>query len=166
VRLEVASAEMTELPLLLQKGETDFIVLDHELHKAGLEKKILVGNEYVLIESKTLKGRKGFFLDHDSEDTANHAVLRGGTGQTGTGSRALLPRRCLWGPRRGFPRAGKSRHVSPPPHLENPGTGRIRLSPPKGTRSLHYYVQLSIRLQKNGDHVQISPVEFPLSLGK
>jgi len=57
---------MTELPSFSKKAKPISSSSTMNLHKAGLEKKILVGKSTFLIESKTLKGRKGFFLDHDS----------------------------------------------------------------------------------------------------
>ena len=131
---------MAELPTLLQKGETDFIVLDHELHKSGIEKAELGWEEYVLIESEKLQERKRYFLDHDVRDTATTLLFEA------QGKKIPSLERCylddiygvLDGVTEGLGKAVMPRHLIKP-------SMRLRIArghrPRRVRVILHYYTQ-------------------------
>jgi hypothetical protein len=53
---------------MLQRGEVDFIVLDHRLDQANIEKIDLGHENYVVIASKNKKAASDVFLDNDAQD--------------------------------------------------------------------------------------------------
>lgn len=77
VSFELMSREMAELPLLLQRGEADLVVMDHRAQRDGFVALSLGTEEYVVIESAKGKSRADTFLDHDPDDTATHLFFEG-----------------------------------------------------------------------------------------
>ncbi|MEZ4751030.1 MAG: LysR family transcriptional regulator [Bdellovibrionota bacterium] len=76
LRLELLSREIAELPEMLQRGETDYVVLDHVWRRAGVESLVLGEEENVLIESAEHDERSTYFLDHDADDATTEKLLR------------------------------------------------------------------------------------------
>lgn len=75
VQFEFNVRELRDLPSMLERGEADFIVLDHRLERAGMEAVLLGHERYVLVQSKRFKVRE-VFLDHDPEDRTTDLFLR------------------------------------------------------------------------------------------
>ncbi len=73
--LESSTREMNELPDLLKKGVTDFIVLDHKLDREELVAVDLGEERNVLVEKKGYKGGD-VFLDHDENDLTTLRYLK------------------------------------------------------------------------------------------
>jgi DNA-binding transcriptional LysR family regulator len=67
VRLYCISRETYELPELLQRGEVDFIVLDHCWEREGIVSVLLGHEQNVLVERKGYRGPE-IYLDHDEKD--------------------------------------------------------------------------------------------------
>ncbi|MCB0404147.1 MAG: LysR family transcriptional regulator [Bdellovibrionales bacterium] len=76
VRVEFLSREMSELPEMLLRGETDYVVLDHVWRRAGVESLPLGEETNVLVESAEHSERYAYFLDHDSADATTERLLR------------------------------------------------------------------------------------------
>ena len=76
VGLEFELAEMRDLPGKLLRGESEFIVLDHRLERAGVEATVIGEEQYVLIESSAYRGRVSVYLDHDSDDTMTERFFK------------------------------------------------------------------------------------------
>ena len=65
--------ELRELPPMLQSGEADFVFMDQEIKKSGVNSLLLGHERYVLT-----KGREqceDFYLSHDEEDMMTHRYL-------------------------------------------------------------------------------------------
>lgn len=76
LQLEVSSREMRDLPGLLRSGEADFILLGHEMERAGVLSRRLGYEENVLVEPKAASLRSEVYLDHDPEDSTTERFLR------------------------------------------------------------------------------------------
>ncbi len=73
---EFVCAGMSDLPSMLQRGETDFIVMDYRLAKANLETAVLGQEKYVLIEGLKSFDRDDIFLDNDFSDRATETFFK------------------------------------------------------------------------------------------
>lgn len=73
VQIQLLARELRELPAMLQRGEVDLIVLDHELTRRGLEHRVLGHEENVLVAAE--RARDGWYLDHDPDDTTTEAFF-------------------------------------------------------------------------------------------
>lgn len=73
---EFISASMKELPDLLQRGEVDFIILDHTLDRANLNYEILGQERFVAIEGKSSPSLDKIFLDNNSNDRATEIFFQ------------------------------------------------------------------------------------------
>lgn len=69
VQVEFLTRELRDLPLLLESGRADFILLNKPLEKQGIVNIELGHEEYVLVEPSGIEFRKEVYLDHDPEDT-------------------------------------------------------------------------------------------------
>lgn len=76
LQIEVFSREMRDLPGLLRSGEADFVLLGHEMERAGVISRALGREENVLIEPKAKNLRPEIYLDHDPEDSTTERFLR------------------------------------------------------------------------------------------
>ena len=76
VQLEFQERELRELTSVLLRSESDFILLDREWKRAGIECVELGREDYVLIESTRYESRNDVFLDHDPEDQTTEDFLR------------------------------------------------------------------------------------------
>ncbi len=76
IQLETYSRELEEIPSLLYRGETDFIIMNKELEKNELEAVLLAQEENVHITSSNKTPRKDWYLDHDHEDPTTHDYFR------------------------------------------------------------------------------------------
>lgn len=65
--------ELQELPSQLQSGEVDFIFLDHELKREGINSKLIGYEKYVYI--KGLEECDEIFLNHDENDMMSYKYL-------------------------------------------------------------------------------------------
>jgi DNA-binding transcriptional LysR family regulator len=75
VQVEMAVREMRELPGLLRSGEADFILMDRDLGRPDLERKLLGHEDYVRVASARKTAREEVFLDHDAEDETSRRFL-------------------------------------------------------------------------------------------
>ena len=73
---EFCCANIPDLPGLLQRAETDFIVTDQRIERAGIEAKVLGREKYVLIESRKESLRDDIFLDNDAGDRATELYFK------------------------------------------------------------------------------------------
>ncbi|MCB9253286.1 MAG: LysR family transcriptional regulator [Bdellovibrionaceae bacterium] len=90
VRVELLSREMADLPEMLHRGETDYVVLDHVWQRAGVESVDLGEEKNVLIESTRYSERSTFFLDHDADDATTERLLRSRSDQLDPSRRSYL----------------------------------------------------------------------------
>lgn len=137
VNLSFQSYEVAELPSVLSSSRADFIILDHEMNKKGIQQEFLAYEDYVVIESARYKSPADVFLDHGPQDEATEAFF--------SGQERKLPYRrsfmgdiygIILGVEEGIGRAVMSRHL-----IEN--NKRVKIL--KGFRpyrrpvTLHYY---------------------------
>jgi DNA-binding transcriptional LysR family regulator len=70
IQCDFIHREVQGLPLLLERGEVDFIVLDSVLNIASIEQHILGFEEYRVIESSKFDTPEDVYLDNSPEDPA------------------------------------------------------------------------------------------------
>jgi DNA-binding transcriptional LysR family regulator len=70
------TCEMRELTAMLSNGDAEFVVLDHEVARAGIEARKLGEETYVLVESANHSGRASTYLDHDPDDPVTRKFLK------------------------------------------------------------------------------------------
>lgn len=80
IHFDFSVHELRDLPGVLERGEADFIVLDHVLERASLESVVLGHERYVQIQSSQYEVRD-LFLDHDPQDRSTELYFRA-QGQT------------------------------------------------------------------------------------
>jgi DNA-binding transcriptional LysR family regulator len=141
VQAEFITREMRDLQSMLSRGEAEFVLLDREVARAGIESRKLGEETYVLAESSQHRSRAGVYLDHDPDDPLTHEFLHA-SGQKGG---APLQRSfmgdiygILDGVAQGLGRAVVPRHLIG-------GDRRIRVIKSSPSRSfpivLHYHSQ-------------------------
>lgn len=69
------SYEVIELPEVLRTGRADFVILDYELNRSGVEQIVLGLEEYVVIEPRGIKNIPEVFLDHGPHDNATDSFF-------------------------------------------------------------------------------------------
>jgi DNA-binding transcriptional LysR family regulator len=146
VQVHFVTREMRELQSLLARGEAEFVVLDRELARAGIESRKLGDETYALVESSKHRARDSVYLDHDPDDPVTREFLKK--------SEAPAPQRSFLGDIYGVldgVRDGLGRAFAPQ-HLI---AGVSGLRPVKGSRTekipvvLHFHAQpVYPRLQK------------------
>jgi hypothetical protein len=57
-------------------GEAEFVVLDREIARAGIESRKLGDEHYVLVESTKHRARDATYLDHDPDDPVTREFLK------------------------------------------------------------------------------------------
>jgi DNA-binding transcriptional LysR family regulator len=75
VSIRLVTKEMHELKPLLQSGEIDFMVLDHELKRDGLITKTIGFEKNVLIQKRGFAS-PDIYLDHDEDDLTTLNYLK------------------------------------------------------------------------------------------
>ena len=75
VKLHFHTRELQELPILLKRGEIDFMVLDHHSDRSDFETLKLGEEKNVLVEKKNYKG-EDIYLDHDENDQTSIRYLQ------------------------------------------------------------------------------------------
>lgn len=73
-RLSLLSRELGDLPDLLRRGEADFVLLDHEPAREGVDGQLLGFEDYVLARPK--RAAPEIYLDHDADDTITHRYFQ------------------------------------------------------------------------------------------
>ena len=76
VLCEFVCEQMDVLPLMMSRGEVDFIVLDYRLERSNIEVERLGEECFVVIEGKNQHGREDIFLDNDTKDLATEVFFR------------------------------------------------------------------------------------------
>lgn len=66
--VELFSKEFSEIPSLLLRNETDFVLLGKEIQRENIQSQLLGHEEYVLTEAKNHRKIPDIFLDHDEND--------------------------------------------------------------------------------------------------
>jgi len=69
------SHEVIELPHILSSSRADYIILDYEMNKRGIQQEILGYEEYVVIESAKHASPKDVYLDHGPHDNATESFF-------------------------------------------------------------------------------------------
>lgn len=67
---------MDKLPGMLQRAETDFVIMDYKLERAGIETAALGKEKYVVIESRRESEREDIYLDNEASDRATEIFWR------------------------------------------------------------------------------------------
>lgn len=80
VQIQFVTREMRELQGMLSRGEAEFVILDREVARAGIESRKLGDEIYVLIESSKHRARDTTYLDHDPDDVVTSEFLKKGSG--------------------------------------------------------------------------------------
>lgn len=75
VHFEFSTHEMARLPSVLDRGEADFVILDHELQRNNIQSVILGNERYVLIQS-TKYPVVETYLDFDPDDRLTETFLK------------------------------------------------------------------------------------------
>jgi DNA-binding transcriptional LysR family regulator len=99
VHFEFSVHEMGELMGVLESGEADFVVMDHEIERANIQTLVLGQEKYVLIQSSQFP-KRDVYLDHDPDDrftetffqTQNNHPRRGGVSPPSTKQKSTLSR--------------------------------------------------------------------------
>lgn len=76
VQAHFVTREMRELQDILSHGEAEFVVLDHEIDRVGIETRKIGEETYSLIESSKHRDRDTTYLDHDPEDPVTRVFLK------------------------------------------------------------------------------------------
>jgi DNA-binding transcriptional LysR family regulator len=91
VQAHFQNAEMRQLPELLYTGQVDFIVTDHEVHRADLEMVRLGEEEYVVVDSVEYPlGDTQTYLDHDPDDPVTQQFLSHQSGKVAEYRRSFM----------------------------------------------------------------------------
>lgn len=75
VHFEFGVHEMGDLMSVLESGEADFVVMDHEVERANIQTLVLGEEKYVLVQSKQFPIRE-VYLDHDPDDRFTEAFFQ------------------------------------------------------------------------------------------
>lgn len=76
IRIQLHTAELRDLPSLLNRGEVDFLVTCEGVQIPGSVERIIGYEENVLIESNRKKRAADVYLDHDMEDKTTFNFLK------------------------------------------------------------------------------------------
>lgn len=75
VQFEFSMHEMRDLFGVLERGEADFVCMDHEVQRSNIQTLLLGHEQYVLVQSKQFPSRS-IYLDHDPDDRLTEAFLK------------------------------------------------------------------------------------------
>ncbi len=75
IHLSFQSHEMSDLPGILGSSRADYIILDFEMNKRGIQQEFLGHEEYVVIESARYSTPGNVYLDHGPIDNASESFF-------------------------------------------------------------------------------------------
>ena len=75
VQFELNMREMGDLPGMLERAESDFVVMDRELERSNIQSVRLGEEKYVLIQSRNFPSRD-VYLDHDPNDQTTEQFFK------------------------------------------------------------------------------------------
>lgn len=87
---EFKCANVSDLPGMLQRAETDFVVIDYRLDRANIQIDLLGKENFVVIEGTKSSRRSDVFLDNDSQDRATELFFKAQGGKAPKFRRSYL----------------------------------------------------------------------------